>query len=103
MTVVTGRGDFFSAGADVKAAREGFGTVGEEARTAALRRLSESNLDLTRAIYRHTKILVAALNGPAIGECTAMILETLFRVITNAELTSTLASRRPQRRSPGLL
>lgn len=73
ITVVTARGDFWSAGADVKAVREGFGQVDEEARTAALRRLSETNLDLTRAVYRHSKILVAGLNGPAIGLSAALL------------------------------
>ncbi|ORY89414.1 ClpP/crotonase-like domain-containing protein [Leucosporidium creatinivorum] len=73
VTLLTGRGDFFSAGADVKAAREGFGASEEDARTGALRRLSESNLDLTRALYRHSKILVAGLNGPAIGLSAALL------------------------------
>lgn len=69
VTLLTGRGDFFSAGADVKAVREGYDATNEDdARTASLRRLGESNLDLTRALYRHSKILVAGLNGPAVGE-----------------------------------
>ncbi|GAA5820119.1 hypothetical protein JCM11251_005488 [Rhodosporidiobolus azoricus] len=71
ITVVTGKGDFFSAGADVKAAREGF--AGEDARLASLARLSESNMDLTRSFYRHSKILVAGLNGPAIGLSAALL------------------------------
>ncbi|GAA5850385.1 hypothetical protein JCM8547_001856 [Rhodosporidiobolus lusitaniae] len=71
ITVVTGKGDFFSAGADVKAAREGF--LGEDARIASLGRLSESNMDLTRSFYNHSKILVAGLNGPAIGLSAALL------------------------------
>ncbi|GAA6042097.1 hypothetical protein JCM8097_003108 [Rhodosporidiobolus ruineniae] len=71
VTVLTGKGDFFSAGADVKSAREAFS--GEDARLAALGRLSESNMDLTRSFYRHSKILVAGLNGPAIGLSAALL------------------------------
>ncbi|GAA6001357.1 hypothetical protein JCM10207_006623 [Rhodosporidiobolus poonsookiae] len=70
-TVLTGKGDFFSAGADVKAAREGF--AGENARVASLGRLSESNMDLTRSFYRHSKILIALLNGPAVGLSAALL------------------------------
>lgn len=36
-------------------------------RSASLRRLTEGNADLARSLYQHRKILVAALNGPAIG------------------------------------
>ncbi|BGP32224.1 hypothetical protein JCM10296v2_004004 [Rhodotorula toruloides] len=89
VTVLTGKGDFFSAGADVKATREAFS--GDDARVSALERLSGGNLDLTRcelaceppekpalteissAFYRHSKILVAGLNGPAIGLSAALL------------------------------
>lgn len=65
ITVLTGKGDFFSAGADVKAARTSFDD--DEARINSLKRLTEGNMDLGRAFYQHSKVLVAALNGPAIG------------------------------------
>ncbi|GAA6020219.1 hypothetical protein JCM11491_003852 [Sporobolomyces phaffii] len=65
ITVLTGKGDFFSAGADVKAARTSFDDA--EARINSLKRLTEGNMDLGRAFYQHSKVLVAALNGPAIG------------------------------------
>ncbi|GAA5874475.1 hypothetical protein JCM16303_005864 [Sporobolomyces ruberrimus] len=65
ITVLTGKGDFFSAGADVKAARTAFDD--DEARINSLKRLTEGNMDLGRAFYQHSKVLVAALNGPAIG------------------------------------
>ncbi|GAA6003769.1 enoyl-CoA hydratase/isomerase family protein [Rhodotorula paludigena] len=71
VTVLTGNGDFFSAGADVKSTREGF--KGEDARVASLERLSGSNLDMTRSFYTHSKILVAGLNGPAIGLSAALL------------------------------
>lgn len=44
--VLTGKGDFFSAGADVKATR--FNSDPNDARASALSRLGESNLDLAR-------------------------------------------------------
>ncbi|GAA5838842.1 hypothetical protein JCM3766R1_004225 [Sporobolomyces carnicolor] len=65
ITVLTGKGDFFSAGADVKAARASF--EDPEARINSLKRLTEGNMDLGRSFYQHSKVLVAALNGPAIG------------------------------------
>ncbi|BGP40194.1 hypothetical protein JCM10450v2_004173 [Rhodotorula kratochvilovae] len=71
ITVVTGKGDFFSAGADVKSTRESLGP--KDARVTSLERLSGSNLDLTRAFYRHSKILVAGMNGPAIGLSAALL------------------------------
>ena len=39
---------------------------------AALRRLVSNNLDLSQAFYTHPKILVIALNGPAIGISAAV-------------------------------
>ncbi|GAA6061371.1 hypothetical protein JCM10212_005825 [Sporobolomyces blumeae] len=65
ITVLTANGDFFSAGADVKAVRAAFDDP--EARVNSLKRLTEGNMDLGRAFYQHSKVLVAALNGPAIG------------------------------------
>ncbi|SCV72102.1 BQ2448_4796 [Microbotryum intermedium] len=62
ITVLTGR---------VKQARAQIGE--EDVRGSTLRRLTESNLDLARALYRHSKILVAALNGPAIGLSAALL------------------------------
>ena len=71
-TVVTGRGSFYSAGANVKAAGAVFATAAEgtdpvELRATFMRRLASGNADVARALYDHPKILVAALNGPAIG------------------------------------
>ncbi|KAM0753348.1 ClpP/crotonase [Meredithblackwellia eburnea MCA 4105] len=71
LTIVTGRGDFFSAGADVKAHRAP--PVEGDARSQGLARLSEGNMDLARALYSHSKLLVAALNGPAIGLSAAVL------------------------------
>lgn len=71
-TVVTGRGSFYSAGANVKAAGSVFATAAEgddpvELRAVFMRRLAAGNADVARAMYEHPKLLVAALNGPAIG------------------------------------
>ncbi|KAM0791365.1 hypothetical protein ACM66B_005830 [Microbotryomycetes sp. NB124-2] len=71
-TVITGRGKFFSAGADVKQTRFDANS-GADPRVASLGRLSEGNLDLARAMYRHSKVLVAGLNGPAIGLSAALL------------------------------
>lgn len=38
-----------------------------------IRRLSEGNLDLVRALSTHSKILVFGLNGPAIGLSAALV------------------------------
>lgn len=51
-TILTGRGDFFSAGADVKGPREAPKPDSDDSlRTAAIRRLSEANGDLARSCY----------------------------------------------------
>jgi len=71
VTVLTGRGDFFSAGADVKAVRESASS--DSVRTDTLARFAANNMNLARALYTHRKILVAALNGPAIGLSAAII------------------------------
>lgn len=56
------------AGADVaNRTPEALQSGGADQRIASLRRFGSSNMDLTRAFYEHSKILVAALNGPAIG------------------------------------
>lgn len=45
----------------------------EDAYRSTLRRLVSNNLDLSRAFYTHPKILVVALNGPAVGISAAVI------------------------------
>ncbi|GJN90549.1 hypothetical protein Rhopal_003561-T1 [Rhodotorula paludigena] len=61
VTVLTGNGDFFSASLILLRS------------VASLERLSGSNLDMTRSFYTHSKILVAGLNGPAIGLSAALL------------------------------
>ena len=41
--------------------------------SASLARFAEGNLSLSRALYTHSKLLVAALNGPAIGLSAALL------------------------------
>jgi Delta3-Delta2-enoyl-CoA isomerase len=75
ITVLTGTGRFFSAGADVTTTRPGGepGADKDQVRRDILRSFVSNNLDITRAFYRHPKILVTALNGPAIGLSAALI------------------------------
>ncbi|MCJ1426584.1 hypothetical protein MMC29_004487 [Sticta canariensis] len=69
ITVLTGKGRYFSAGADVTMSRP----VGAEVRRETLRGFLAQNLDITNAFYTHPKILITALNGPAIGLSAALI------------------------------
>ncbi|KAI1167467.1 ClpP/crotonase [Nemania serpens] len=69
ITILTGKGRYFSAGADV--------SVGSQPSTSDpykdwLHTFVPSNLNLTRAFYSHPKILIAALNGPAVGLSAAL-------------------------------
>ncbi|KAL4861862.1 hypothetical protein BDV12DRAFT_57343 [Aspergillus spectabilis] len=67
-TVITGEGRFFSAGADI---RGGLPTPPEDSTPAQkklfyMRKFSRE-LELFRSLIDHRKILVLALNGPAVG------------------------------------
>ncbi|OTB07218.1 hypothetical protein M426DRAFT_318251 [Hypoxylon sp. CI-4A] len=76
ITVLTGKGRYFSAGADV--------SMGGERSTESdtyrkwLRDFVANNLNIARAFYTHPKILVAALNGPAVGLSAALIAHADF-------------------------
>ncbi|MCJ1376292.1 hypothetical protein MMC20_007534 [Loxospora ochrophaea] len=71
VTVLTGKGRFFSAGADVRSSR----TLpeGTDVRRHWLQTFVSNNLDITNAFHTHPKILVTALNGPAVGLSAALI------------------------------
>lgn len=71
ITVLTGKGRFFSAGADVSISRAA--VPGEDPYRQWLRNFVASNLNVTQAFYSHPKILVAALNGPAVGLSAALL------------------------------
>ncbi|KAJ9651272.1 dodecenoyl-CoA isomerase [Neophaeococcomyces mojaviensis] len=79
ITVLTGTGRFFSAGADVTSARPASdpsktdGGEADRARRDVLGGFVANNLDITRSFYQHPKILVAALNGPTVGISAALL------------------------------
>ena len=75
VTVITGSGRFFSAGANVTTTRPGVGpgTDKDAARGDILRSFVSNNLDITRSFYTHPKILVTALNGPVVGIAAALV------------------------------
>ena len=78
ITLLTGTGRFFSAGADVTTTRPGGEGDKEQARKDILRSFVANNLDITRAFYTHSKILVTALNGPAVGLSAAIVAHSDF-------------------------
>ncbi|KAJ5987751.1 hypothetical protein N7481_002961 [Penicillium waksmanii] len=71
ITVLTGVGRYFSAGADVSISRAT--PPGTDVFRHGLQHTVANNLNITRAFYTHPKILVTALNGPAIGLAAALI------------------------------
>jgi len=74
VTIVTGTGRFFSSGADVKMITKTFSAPDHESpRANFMSRLATGNGEVARALYEHPKILVAALNGPAIGLSAALL------------------------------
>ncbi|KAL8797429.1 MAG: hypothetical protein Q9182_007193 [Xanthomendoza sp. 2 TL-2023] len=72
ITVLTGKGRYFSAGADVTISRDSQGT-GNDARRQLLSSFVANNLEITNAFYTHPKILITALNGPVVGLSAALI------------------------------
>ncbi|TKA79857.1 hypothetical protein B0A55_02798 [Friedmanniomyces simplex] len=71
ITVITAKGRFFSAGADVGISRAAI--PGEDPYRQWLKNFVANNLNFTQAFYTHPKILIAALNGPAVGLSAAMV------------------------------
>ncbi|KAI1501003.1 3,2-trans-enoyl-CoA isomerase [Biscogniauxia marginata] len=83
ITILTGKGRYFSAGADVsigarKPASSGGGGGDGDIYREWLRGFVANNLDVTRAFTQHPKILVAALNGPAVGLSAALVASADF-------------------------
>lgn len=80
ITILTGTGRFFSAGADVTTTRPGGGEGDDkdQSRRDILRSFVANNLDITRAFYTHPKILVTALNGPTVGLSAALVAHSDF-------------------------
>ncbi|KAJ6134144.1 hypothetical protein N7523_000466 [Penicillium sp. IBT 18751x] len=77
ITVLTGTGRFFSAGADVTSSRPS-GDLNSSVRRDLVRSFVANNVDVTRTFYNHSKILVVALNGPAVGLSAALIAHADF-------------------------
>ncbi|CAK7270684.1 dodecenoyl-CoA isomerase [Sporothrix epigloea] len=73
ITLLTGKGRFFSAGADVSLAQDAPPGDGREAHLHWLRSFVAFNLNITRAFYTHPKILIVGLNGPAVGLSAALV------------------------------
>ena len=74
VTIITGTGRFFSAGADVSTGGPvSNGADKDAARADIMRGFAVGNLDLTRSFYTHPKILIAALNGPTVGLSAALL------------------------------
>ncbi|KAJ6023426.1 uncharacterized protein N7446_013787 [Penicillium canescens] len=76
-TVLTGTGRFFSAGADVTSSRPN-GDLSGNGRRELVRGFVANNVDVTRTFYTHSKILVVALNGPAVGLSAALVAHADF-------------------------
>ncbi|KAG9669743.1 ClpP/crotonase, partial [Aureobasidium melanogenum] len=70
ITVLTGKGRFFSAGADVSISRLPPKDV--DVQRHYLQGFVAQNLHITHAFYSHPKILIVALNGPAVGLSAAL-------------------------------
>ncbi|KAI8953948.1 ClpP/crotonase-like domain-containing protein [Xylaria longipes] len=70
ITILTGKGRYFSAGADVSVGREL--PPGTDLYREWLSSFVANNLNITQAFYSHPKILIAALNGPAVGLSAAL-------------------------------
>ncbi|KAI9838211.1 MAG: hypothetical protein M1837_002526 [Sclerophora amabilis] len=71
VTVLTAKGRYFSAGADVSISRDL--PPDTDIRRHWLEHFAARNLDLTRTFAQHPKILVTALNGPVIGLTAGLI------------------------------
>ncbi|KAL1993798.1 hypothetical protein VTN49DRAFT_2467 [Thermomyces lanuginosus] len=76
ITVVTGKGRYFSAGADVAGASDPIRSANK--RRDFTRSFVINNLDLSRAFYTHSKILIVALNGPVVGLTAGVIASADF-------------------------
>jgi len=68
-TVWQANGNWFCAGTNVKEGKHVEPTVRDQLRA----RVIPANTDCTRALYTHSKILVAALNGPVMGIAAAFL------------------------------
>ncbi|KEF61027.1 uncharacterized protein A1O9_02591 [Exophiala aquamarina CBS 119918] len=70
VTVLTGTGRFFSAGADISSPSP---QQDPDRRQHLLKNFLAGNIFLTHAAASHSKLLVVALNGPAVGGSAAVV------------------------------
>ena len=77
ITVLTGIGRYFSAGADVSVSRPTPNSTNDVHRET-LRNIVSNNLEVAHAFYTHPKILITALNGPVIGLSAALVAHSDF-------------------------
>ncbi|AEO68890.1 uncharacterized protein THITE_2118673 [Thermothielavioides terrestris NRRL 8126] len=86
ITLLIGKGRYFSAGADVTAARPSAAQLAAQSSPSTnttttatsphrywLQSFVALNLNITQAFYTHPKILVVGLNGPAVGLSAALV------------------------------
>lgn len=66
------------SGADVTSARPGSGDLSTNVRRELVKGFIANNVDVTRTFYNHSKILVVALNGPAVGLSAALVAHADF-------------------------
>ncbi|KAK4632088.1 3,2-trans-enoyl-CoA isomerase [Fulvia fulva] len=77
ITVLTGTGRFFSAGADVSSTGQNKGPADQQFKQW-LQSFAAYNLNITQAFYSHRKILVTAINGPVVGLAAALVAMSDF-------------------------
>lgn len=77
ITVLTGVGRYFSAGADVSVSRP-TPNNNTNVHRETLRNIASNNLEVANAFYTHPKILITALNGPVIGLSAALVAHSDF-------------------------
>ncbi|EKD16431.1 uncharacterized protein L3040_008532 [Drepanopeziza brunnea f. sp. 'multigermtubi'] len=80
--MLTAKGRFFSAGADVSISNAQ--APGTDKSRYWLKNFVSNNLNITQAFYTHPKILVTALNGPAVGLSAALIAFSDFIYCTSS-------------------
>ncbi|KAM5386704.1 hypothetical protein ACJZ2D_000667 [Fusarium nematophilum] len=78
VTVILGKGRYFSAGADVGAPRASPSKDNPDLHKGYLQSFVVFNLNLCHAFATHPKILVVGLNGPAVGMSAAIIAHADF-------------------------
>lgn len=77
ITVLTGTGRYFSAGADLSAALPST-SENIDVRREILRNIVSNGLEVANAFYTHPKILITALNGPVVGLSAALVAHSDF-------------------------